>query len=799
MPILAIGIGFLLVALLVRFSPAVLLRPPQGALLALSVLAGLGAAASDAAPTGWVPLDLFLRAVLGATLVGAGSLCGRTPPLVSSLIVVAALVIAASPAALLGGLALGIALGGLLAPPRCALTGALTGGLLAQVVLRLDLPLVSGASLVVGLVVTLLMVLPALVRLPVRARRPLWSVAGAVTAVLLVGLVGGVVAALRVAGDVDHAVERAQQGLDLVGDDNRAAQEALEDAAGGFDEVRATLGAPWARPAWAVPLLAQQVRAVHAMARAGADLATVAAASIEEADVDRIRLVDGRVDLDAVRALQAPLRRADEALVRARSQLASVGSPWLVAPVAGRRVELLERLDTAAASAQLAAVAVEALPTMLGADRQRRYLLLIQQPAEARGSGGLPGNFAEITADDGVLDLVRVGRSDELIAGGIPPAERVVNMPEVFDVLYGYEDDLMGWKNLTFAPDFPTVAELARQLYPQSGGAEIDGVLSIDPTALAALLDLTGPVDLPGGRTLTSDNAEELLYFEQYLVLDDRGGNDERVELLGDATVLIWGRLTSGSLPGTRALADVLGPSVAAGHLRFVAFEPRPARLLDRLGMTGAMPQPRADGVGFALQNLSQNKIDWFSERAAEYEAAWDPGTGEITGTYRVTLHNAAPAGGLPDYIIGWGGSADAEEATAPGEQLSLLYLHTVGRPVAVRGGVALEQRGPTVRNGQWHVTPVRVRVPPGASTVVEVDVDGTIPRGSPWTMDVLRQPSIRGDELTVVLTLADGWAFDQVSGLDVRRGKAVAKPPLVVPVRLGASAQQVPPASGPP
>lgn len=792
MPILAIGVGFVLVAVLIRFSPAVLLHPPRGVLLALSVLAGVGAAMSDAAPTGCVPLDVFLRGVLGATLVGAGSLCGRTPPLASSLIVMAALVIAVSPAALLGGLALGIALAGLLAPPRCSLTGALAGALLVQVILRLELPLVSGASLVVGIVVTLLMVVPALIRLPARARRPLRWVAGAVTVVLVVGVAAGVVAALRIAGDVDHAVERAQQGLDLVGDDNRAAQEALKDAAGRFDEVRATLGAPWARPAWAVPFLAQQVRAVHAMARAGADLATTAAVSVEEADVDRIRLVDGRVDLDAVRALQAPLGRAVEALVRARSQLASVGSPWLVSAVADRRVELLERLDTAAAGAQLAAVAVEALPTMLGADGQRRYLLLIQQPAEARGSGGLPGNFGEITANDGVLDLVRVGRSDELIAGGIPPVERVVDMPEVFDVLYGYEDELLGWKNLTFSPDFPTVAELARQLYPQSGGAPIDGVLSVDPTALAALLELTGPVDLPGGRTMTSDSAEELLYFEQYLALDDQGAADDRIELLGDATELIWERLTTGSLPGPRALADALGGSAAAGHLRFVTFEPGPARLLDRLGTTGAIPQPRADGVGFALQNLSQNKIDWFSERAAEYEAAWDPGTGKVTGTYRMTLHNAAPAGGLPDYIIGWGGPADAEEATAPGEQLSLLYLHTVGRPVAVRGGIALEQRGPTVRNGPWHVTPVRVRIPPGGSTTVEVDVEGTIPVGSPWKMEVLRQPSIRGDELTVRLALTDGWAFHQVAGLDLRGGEAVANPPLAVPVRLGASARQV-------
>ena len=36
------------------------------------------------------------------------------------------------------------------------------------------------------------------------------------------------------------------------------------------------------------------------------------------------------------------------------------------------------------------------------------------------------------------------------------------------------------------APDFPTVAQVISQLYPQSGGRPVDGVFVLDPQAIAA-------------------------------------------------------------------------------------------------------------------------------------------------------------------------------------------------------------------------------------------------------------------------------------------------------------------------
>ena len=42
------------------------------------------------------------------------------------------------------------------------------------------------------------------------------------------------------------------------------------------------------------------------------------------------------------------------------------------------------------------------------------------------------------------------------------------------------------------------MAEAVRQMWPQSGGQPLDGVLYLDPETLAALMHLTGPVTVPG-------------------------------------------------------------------------------------------------------------------------------------------------------------------------------------------------------------------------------------------------------------------------------------------------------------
>ena len=76
--------------------------------------------------------------------------------------------------------------------------------------------------------------------------------------------------------------------------------------------------------------------------------------------------------------------------------------------------------------------------------------------------------------------------------------------------------------NVSASPDWPMDSDVARQVYahvPSIG--ETDGVLYADPTALAALLQLTGPVQVPGlDAAIDSTNVEEYLFVGQYVQYD---------------------------------------------------------------------------------------------------------------------------------------------------------------------------------------------------------------------------------------------------------------------------------------
>ena len=164
---------------------------------------------------------------------------------------------------------------------------------------------------------------------------------------------------------------------------------------------------------------------------------------------------------------------------------------------------------------------------MLGADEPRTYLVLFTTPSESRGLGGFVGSYAELTVDDGQLTLSEFGRAQDLDAAAV--AGRGAGRPGTTSSCAstgasGSTPTAAGWsatpafRNLAMTPDFPTVGEIAADLYAQTTGREVDGVIAMDPYVVAALLRYTGPIHLPTlDRQLDADNAVPFLLLDQYV------------------------------------------------------------------------------------------------------------------------------------------------------------------------------------------------------------------------------------------------------------------------------------------
>src|SRR5262249_21523818 len=188
------------------------------------------------------------------------------------------------------------------------------------------------------------------------------------------------------------------------------------------------------------------------------------------------------------------LARGGARLAGARCRLDHLrDDPYLVAQVRDAVDKVYGQLERADREAQHAAAAARLAPAIFGANGDRYYLLVVQNNAESRATGGFIGSYALITAHDGKLnvgDIIRTKTWDDTIA---QRAQVPYRAPVDYTRRYAQYNPQTTLQNVNLSPDFPSVAQVLETLAPQAGLPQVDGVLSVDPAGLAALLQLTGP------------------------------------------------------------------------------------------------------------------------------------------------------------------------------------------------------------------------------------------------------------------------------------------------------------------
>ena len=423
----------------------------------------------------------------------------------------------------------------------------------------------------------------------------------------------------------------------------------------------------------------------------------------------------------------------------------------MIEPVRRRLDAAHAELGEALPDASKAAEVTRLLPGLLGGDRPRRYVVLFATPAESRELGGIVGNVVELTVDNGRVTITGHHRDDELNASGPGefadrtdyPARFLLNHPELF---------AQNWAGMT---DFPSVARAVAELYPTMGGRPVDGVLYTDPYGLAALMEFTGPIDVPElGRALDSESVAAFLLVEQYgaFALDDR------LDFLEEIAVSTFARLLEVELPGPRRIGDVLGPAARQGRLRMATFDDEENALLDRLFLLGAQPSnDGSDYLAVVHANGGADKLDAFLTRRVQYNAVVDPATGGTTAKVTVSLSNEVEPDGLPSYVIG-----SPTRGIPPGTNRVHLSIVTPHQLEAVNvDGVRVDAE-PQVEFGFSRYL-VFVDVAPGSSSEVTFDLSGVVALNvGEYHLRVGQQAVANPDQIAIEVTLGDQRLTEQ-------------------------------------
>lgn len=427
----------------------------------------------------------------------------------------------------------------------------------------------------------------------------------------------------------------------------------------------------------------------------------------------------------------APLQKAAPSVVAAANsvelsyqRLSGIDPKPLLSQISRPLESAKTQLDELRGALSNAAEAARLLPPMVGAEGSRNYLLLIQNNAEVRASGGIPGALALLHAENGKITLTAQD-SASAMGSFTPPVTVDAAQETIYSTRMGsYMQDV----NMT--PDFPTAASTARTMWMQRHpGQAIDGVISIDPVALALVLKATGPInvaaalpedagtgDLP--TNLTSTNLVTVLLSQVYAEIREPALQDA---YFAEVAKKVFDVVASGKAPGDK-LVQSLATGVSENRILMWSAHSDEQAILATQGIGGAISGPSVPAAGFGVyfNDGTGAKMDYYVKRTVQLVQRCNA-DGYSQYTAKITMINTAPANAatsLPAYVTGnamFGvpsGSVATNVVAYGPSQARAQQARVDGKVVGI-GSYTHDERPVGV---------VRVQMAPGQKQTIEID-----------------------------------------------------------------------------
>jgi hypothetical protein len=352
---------------------------------------------------------------------------------------------------------------------------------------------------------------------------------------------------------------------------------------------------------------------------------------------------DGRVNIERLEELPAEVGAAKSRIDSADSLLRQLTVGTFATGILERIRDLgLRELEPVSQAVNSLNDIAPVLPNALGADSPKRYLIAVGNQAEMRASGGAPLTLIMIEFQDGQISIPLKGQTSTQL---FPPinadirwfgpalnpffAQNPRDNPFVVtnthpNFLYSAQEMVQAWSGTWAGASYP----------------EVDGVVAMDLTAIAAVLNATGPVESSVYGTVTGDQIGQILLVDAYATFGQEEADQRQAanqQLLDELLT----RVLSGSelVPAAQAIV-----STAPGrHFQMWMREASLEQLALDAGAAGVVEDPSiGDWSAMYTQNGNQSKVDVFQQRnvLVRVNLAAD---GSAQVNQQLTLTNATP------------------------------------------------------------------------------------------------------------------------------------------------------------
>jgi hypothetical protein len=295
-------------------------------------------------------------------------------------------------------------------------------------------------------------------------------------------------------------------------------------------------------------------------------------------------------------------------------------------------------------------------------------------------------------------------------------------------------------QDVTLTPRFDVSAKLARAIWKQRYGQEVDGVLSIDPVTLGYILRATGPVQLATGDQMTSDNAVPLLLSQAYAKYPNPAAQDA---FFASAASEVFSKVSAGGFD-PKAFLDALAKGVGEGRVKLWSADPAAQKMLTGTAISGDLPvsDTTTQRFGVYLNDATGAKMDYYLEKTVAVGSRVCRKDGRPTWTVEVKLKSTAPEGAgtsLPAYVTGAGNFG-----VTPGNVRTLVAVYAPASAVFLRAEQDGRPASPNLASdGEYPVAQLDTLLAPGQSTTLRVQFLGAANRAT-TAVDAVSTPGVR-------------------------------------------------------
>src|ERR1700722_10428698 len=553
---------------------------------------------------------------------------------------------------------------------------------------------------------------------------------------------------LRDASRAMQYLQQAKSDLSASEVTTSAPENDLREAHQEFAAASGLLDSPILGPAAVLPVVGRQVTSVRDLAKAATQVSNIG--------IQAVGTLRGVINAPhkSGPARIAALDNLSSLALKTDKQLSTINpgpDGRLLPPLADRYDQFVDQVNQIRARLQHAYAVASSLGGILKGPST--YLLLVSNNAEMRAGSGMFLNVGTLSFDEGHVKLGTLYDT-----GTIPVPKGDVKVTGDLAARWGWLLPGEDWRNLGLTPNFNQIGPVAVSMWQAVEHQKVQGVIAIDVEALAQLLEVTGPVTLADGESVSSSGVVELLLHDEYenLTYSSPLIQQERESRLGSLAKATLDAVQDRSLD-LKTLATAMSTATSGRHIELWSSQSQAENAWVEGGVAGELG---SNSLMAAVLSRSGTKLDQYLSVSCSLSISGKSGTGSGTSSaaLSVTLTNRTPAGQSP-YIAG----PYPHLGTVYGEYLGFLAVNipadansdffatgATGPPVAwgAEGPVWVLAVPIDIKAGRSQTVVVHFTVP-GDSGTITVEPSARIPAEN-W--------SFRGRSFTDAIPTSVSW-----------------------------------------